>query len=129
MRSKTSLYGENAGRIWKVVNEKSSVDEQTLKQITMLNNEEFHAAIGWLARENKIKKTDDAYSLDDSNLEKDIGTTAGRIWKILDIWEEADIHTLKKLADTPDEDIYAGLGWLAREGKVDISEQNRFYLK
>lgn len=129
MRSRLLLYGENAGRIWQVVNEKSSIDEETLKQTTMLDNEEFYAAIGWLARENKIKKTNNFYSLDASNLGKDIGTNAGKIWKILDIWEEADIQTLKKLVDASNEEIYASLGWLAREGKIDKNNQNRYYLK
>lgn len=129
VRSSISLYGEDAGRVWQVVNEKLSVDEQTLKLTTMLDGEEFYAAIGWLARENKIKKTNNIYSLDASNLGEDIGANAGKIWKILDIWEEADIQTLKKLADTSDEEIYLSLGWLAREGKIDKNDQNRYYLK
>ncbi len=129
VRSSISLCGENAGRVWHVVNEKLSVDEQTLKLTAMLGEEEFYTAIGWLARENKIKKTNNFYSLDASNLSKDIGTNAGKIWKILDIWEEADIQTLQQLADTSHEEIYTGLGWLAREGKIDKNDQNRYYLK
>ncbi|MDG6229646.1 MAG: winged helix-turn-helix domain-containing protein [Candidatus Thermoplasmatota archaeon] len=124
-----SQYGEKAGRVWHIVNERSEVDEQTLKQTAMLSKEDFHAAIGWLAREGKIRKTGTCYSLDDTNLSDDIGTVAGRIWKILDIWEDADLQTLKKLSDVTDEEIYAGLGWLAREGKVDKTEQNRYYIK
>jgi hypothetical protein len=129
VRSITSLYGENAGRIWQLVNEKTSADEQTIKQSTMMNKENFHAAVGWLAREDKIKRTGDVYSLDSTNLSQDIGSVAGRVWKILDIWEEADLQTLKKLADMSDEEVYAGLGWLAREGKIDKTEQDRYYLK
>ena len=129
VRSKTSLYGESAGRIWQVISKESTVDEQTLKQATMLGKEEFHAAIGWLAREDKIRRTGDLYSLDTTNLSEDIGDIAGRIWKILDIWEEADLQTLKNLSDASDEEIYAGLGWLAREGKIDLTDQNRYYLK
>lgn len=129
MRSITTLYGENAGKVWQLVNEKNGVDEQTLKQSTMLNKEEFHAAIGWLAREDKIKKNGDTYHLDRTNLSNDVGSVAGRVWKILDIWEEADLQTLKKLADISDEEVYSGLGWLAREGKIDKTDQNRYYLK
>jgi len=119
VRNLTTKFGENAGKIWQTLYNTGNADEEALQEKTRLSKNDFYAGIGWLARENKIKKTSDYYSLDNTNLTDNVGVIAGRVWKILDIWDEADITTLKKLSDSSEEDVYAALGWLAREGKVD----------
>jgi hypothetical protein len=119
----------NAGKIWQHLEEKGVYDEKTLMKTTRLTKKDFYTGVGWLARENKIKKEDKKYYVGNTNLTEQVGSIAGRVWKILDIWEEADIVTLKKLADVPEEDIYAALGWLAREGKISFDEDQGYRLK
>lgn len=131
MRNDVTRFGENAGKIWSALNEQGdAVDEKTLMKLTNLSNQELYAAIGWLARENKIRKEDKkGYRLGNTNLTEEVGTVAGRIWKILDIWGEADIETIRKLAGSRDEEIYAAIGWLAREGKIQVDETQTYRLK
>ena len=51
---KNSNIGENAGVVWRTLNEKKfSWDE--LVKVTGLHPLELACAIGWLAKENKIK--------------------------------------------------------------------------
>ena len=64
-----------------------------------------------------------------TNLEDNIGSTAGKVFKILDIWEQADINTMKRLSNQNDEEVYAALGWLAREDKLTIDNDLKFRLK
>ena len=129
VRKISTEFGENAGKIWKILSEKGKQCEDSLKDTTELDAKSFHAAIGWLARENKISKDDDQYHLDATNLTEEIGTTAGKVYKILDIWEQADIETLVKLADTEEHKIYTALGWLAREDKIDVKQNQEYSLK
>ena len=129
MREITTKFGNSAGKVWSALNDKGCLDKDKIIEITKLNENEFHSAVGWLARENKISKIDNNFKLDNTNLEKEIGTQAGRVWKILDIWEDADFTTIKKLSDLSDEQINCALGWLAREDKIDLSEKRKFTLK
>jgi len=128
VRNLTTKFGDNAGKIWQVLNQNENSDEDELKEKTHLAKNEIHAGIGWLARENKIKKEDENYTLDSTNLTDTVGSTAGRLWKILDIWDEADLITLKKLSGSSEEEVYAALGWLAREGKIN-HDSGRYTLK
>ena len=49
-----------------------------------------------------------------------IGENAGLIWNALQ--EGAlSLKALKKATKLKDKEVYAALGWLAREGKVNIS--------
>ena len=130
MRNDITRFGENAGRIWSVLNERSDItEEKTLMKLTKLSDKELHAAIGWLARENKIRKENRGYILGDTNLTEEVGTIAGRIWKILDIWGEADIDTIRKLSGSNDKEIFAAIGWLARENKIQIDDTQTYRLK
>lgn len=119
VRNLTTKFGENAGRIWHTLYQTGNSEEEQLQEHTKLSKDEFYAGIGWLARENKIKKINDYYKLDSTNLTDQVGTVAGRVWKILDIWDEADIVTLQKLSDCSEEEVFTALGWLAREGKIE----------
>lgn len=49
-----------------------------------------------------------------------IGIYAGNIWQALDKAESLGVKQIKKIAKLKDKEVYAGLGWLAREGKVEI---------
>ena len=130
MRDIATKFGENAGKIWMALNEKGCLKKEKILEITNLEENDFNAGVGWLARENKISRDDkECYKLDATNLVSDLGRKAGRIWKILDIWGDADYITIKKLSDLGDEEIYVALGWLSREDKIWVDGKQRFNLK
>jgi hypothetical protein len=61
-------------------------------------------------------------------LEK-IGNDAGSIWKMLDEKGIQSIKDLKRKAQLKDKEIYAAIGWLAREEKlVFIEKDDELYL-
>ena len=55
----------------------------------------------------------------------DIGITAGEIWHYLDENSEASIGKLTQELKQTDRMILLGLGWLAREGKLDTIKRQR----
>ena len=123
-------FGENAGKIWSALNEKGQLRKKDLLEITQLKDSDFYTGVGWLARENKISKDDKGwYKLDNTNLASTIGSNAGRIWKIMDIWEGVEIPTIKKLANIDVREVYSALGWLAKENKINVDEKQRYTLK
>ena len=130
MRSKIEKFGINAGKIWDVLNVKGALNKKKILETTKLNNKDFYLALGWLARENKIYREEkNNYRLDETNLTGEIGKIAGRIWKIIDIWDEVDMTSIKKLSGANDNQIYSGIGWLAREEKIKIDNNQKFRLK
>ena len=130
VRSHTTKFGDNAGKIWNVLNENGCQDKLNIMRIANLNEDDFQIGVGWLARENKIREEDEnCFKLDNTNLDRKIGTHAGKIWKILDIWGDADFTTIKRLSDLDNNDIHNALGWLAREDKICENEKQRFTLK
>lgn len=54
-------------------------------------------------------------------LEK-IGTNAGKVWAQLDEDGRLNIKQLKKAVKLTDKDLYAALGWLARENKLVLQQ-------
>ena len=86
---------------------------------TKLDEDDFYAAIGWLAKENKICKTGSKYNLGTTNLNKKIGRNAGKIWKTLNEIGYIDAPYLPRLAGVAQNDAYTAVGWLAREGKLN----------
>ena len=50
-----------------------------------------------------------------------IGTNAGLVWNAL-LGGNLDIKALKKATKLNDKDVYAALGWLAREDKIYFVE-------
>jgi len=126
----TTKFGGSAGSIWTALNEKGPLKKEEIQEITHLNKDDLHAGLGWLARENKIfKENDNSYKLDNTNLESEIGTKAGRLWRIMDIWGEVEFDTIKRLSDLNEEQIHLALGWLAREDKINIDEKHKYSLK
>ena len=51
-----------------------------------------------------------------------IGINAGKVWSILDESGEQSIKELRKASGLVYYDLYAALGWLARENKVVLEE-------
>lgn len=57
-----------------------------------------------------------------------IGELAGRIWRTLDEEGELKVTSLKKQLEAPDAQVYLALGWLAREGKLEMKPAGRSWL-
>ncbi len=55
------------------------------------------------------------------NTEK-IGTDAGTVWVALNGADALGIKQLKKITKLKDKEVFAALGWLAREGKITINQ-------
>ena len=55
----TNKIGEDAGKVWKTLENQKEVDISSIANITNLKVSDAYSAIGWLAREDKIhiKKT------------------------------------------------------------------------
>jgi hypothetical protein len=58
-------------------------------------------------------------------MENEIGTCAGAIWRYLHSNGSVSIATLIKVIDHPRDVVLLGLGWLAREGKVQFESAGR----
>ncbi len=111
-------FGNNAGIVWDTLNKKGPQVQTKIQKLTKLREEEFYGAIGWLARENKVHKNKRTYKIGDTNLTNEIGSNAGKVWKILDSTNEVDVNTIARIAKIEKRDCYSALGWLAREGKI-----------
>ena len=49
------VYGKNAGIVWRTLNEKGKLGLRDISKFSKLSMLEANGAIGWLARENKVK--------------------------------------------------------------------------
>jgi len=125
MRDIILEFGINAGEVWNVLNSCGSCTESQLIENTRLSAKEVHAAIGWLARENKICKDGKLFKLGGTNLTVKHGENAGKIWYVLNTQGETDILHISKLAQMNEGDTYSALGWLAREGKINTKASGR----
>ncbi|HON19427.1 winged helix-turn-helix domain-containing protein [Anaerorudis cellulosivorans] len=56
-------------------------------------------------------------------MEEIIGMNAGKVWTQLDIAGRQNVKDLKKATKLREKDLYAALGWLAREGKLCFEEE------
>lgn len=54
-----------------------------------------------------------------------IGITAGEIWHYLEKHEEASVGKLTQELKQTERMILLGIGWLAREGKLNIEKRQR----
>jgi len=116
-------FGRNAGKVWHTLNTQGALPESKLMNATMLNENALHAAVGWLAREDKVRKDIFVYKLGETNLTTKIGDDAGKVWSVLVNHKEIEISTVgRTLAENTkmeEKDVYAALGWLAKEGKIE----------
>jgi len=110
--------GQNAGILWDVLNKEGPQVQTKLMKKTRLSENDFYGAVGWLARENKIRKDNRTYKIGETNLTEKIGTDAGKVWNALDGRNELDVSTIARLANIEKRDCYSALGWLAREKKI-----------
>ena len=54
-----------------------------------------------------------------------IGTWAGEVWNALNEQGTLVVKQIKKATKLKEKEIYAALGWLGREGKVNIAEDEK----
>ena len=54
-----------------------------------------------------------------------IGINAGKVWTVLDETGRQNVKDVKKTTKLTDKDLYAAVGWLAREGKVAMEEVDK----
>ena len=119
VRDVSVKFGEDAGKIWNTLFQRGRLSKDDLLSVAGLDDFEFQAGLGWLAREGKVSRVDDVFfMLGSTNLTEEIGFQAGRVWRVLDIWGEVDFVSLGRLSGLSDGEVYRALGWLAREGKV-----------
>ena len=129
--------GEFAGKIWTTLHAKGALSKNKIIEKTGLSEPEFYSAVGWLARENKISQDVDTeiYCLGTTNVSSSIGTTAGLIWQVIEMWGEVDLQSIIRLTHSNKRDVFCALGWLMREekieGKINHNNQdhNVFWLK
>lgn len=50
----TETIGSWAGLVWNALNEADALGTKQIKKITKLKDKELYAALGWLAREDKV---------------------------------------------------------------------------
>jgi hypothetical protein len=55
----TPIIGENAGKVWQALHSAGKLNFAQLRKATELDDRELNRAIGWLAREHKIKVVKD----------------------------------------------------------------------
>jgi len=55
-------------------------------------------------------------------MKEKIGSDAGAVWKELDGQGPKSVKELKKATKLTDKEIYAAIGWLAREEKLAFHE-------
>jgi hypothetical protein len=116
--------GFNAGKVWRTLNDKGSLEKQNIVELTNLSDDEFYSAIGWLARENKVSwDKQNSYKLGETNLTLEIGNNAGKVWRVMKVWGEVDVSLIKRLALIDEKHVCSALGWLAKEGKICFDEK------
>lgn len=55
-------------------------------------------------------------------MKEKIGHNAGIVWKCLESEGKKNLKDLKKACKLTEKDMYAALGWLAREGKIAFNQ-------
>ena len=109
--------GLNAGRIWDRLKDHTTLTKHQLCVKTGLSDDAFHAAVGWLARENKIQKNGEFYQLGVTNLNEPIGTNAGVVLRVLKELPYS-VMPIQELSEMTEQELHQSIGWLAREGNL-----------
>ncbi len=52
-----------------------------------------------------------------------IGDTAGEVWRYLKEHDSATLTTMVRAIGQPSEMVLMAVGWLAREGKLELSQE------
>lgn len=55
----------------------------------------------------------------------DVGDTAGHIWQFLRRSGKSSLTAVKRGTKAPEPVVLMAIGWLAREGKIDLHREGR----
>lgn len=55
----------------------------------------------------------------------EIGVNAGKVWNAIKDGEIKNVADVKKTSKLTDKDLYAAIGWLARESKIELTEEGK----
>ena len=58
-------------------------------------------------------------------MKEKIGSNAGIVWNVLNENGEMNLKDVKKVTKLAEKDLYAALGWLSREDKAVIVENEK----
>lgn len=114
----------NAGKVWEVLHENQSLTQHQILKETGLTTDKFHQAVGWLSREDKIRKDGEFFSLSETNLTASIGSNAGVVITVLDDLTDS-VESLEQLTKIQSDDFHQAVGWLAREGHFQQPSENQ----
>ena len=53
-----------------------------------------------------------------------IGNWAGQVWNVLDAKGAETFKQVKKETKLKEKELYAAIGWLGREGKLNLAEKD-----
>jgi hypothetical protein len=56
---------------------------------------------------------------------KTIGETAGLVWSFLQSHGESTLSSVEKGVQAPKSMVSMAVGWLAREGKIEVKDEKR----
>ncbi len=112
------IIGLNAGKIWKLLSTQVTQTKHQICAKENLSDNAFYEALGWLARENKVRNDGEFFRLGETNLTEKIGENAGIVLKVLCElpYSVTPIHDLVVMTE---HELHQALGWLAREGKLE----------
>ena len=102
-------FGRNAGKVWNVLSDNNKLTENELIELTSLREYELYIAIGWLAKEDKIKKEGDYFKLEKTNLIEHTGKNAGILWNFLSKEGNIDINRLLNKLKIDEKDIFSAI--------------------
>ena len=122
MKDIIETFGKSSGKVWNTLNKYGPLTQTSLIKYSGLAENDFYAAVGWLARENKIAKVGTKYQLSETNLTSKIGEDAGKIWNLLNSHGDCDISLIATIHQIKVRDAYSALGWLAREDKIQMTK-------
>ncbi len=63
-------FGQNAGKIWRTLKSNGALTKKEVIKETNISLRDFYAAIGWLARENKIFQNGEFFAIDENDFNK-----------------------------------------------------------
>lgn len=121
--------GNEAGAVWNAILASDQASFTKIRNETQLKNNEVYEAIGWLAREDKVKREGRRYKLDSTNLTPEIGENAGKIYDALHENNQLTMNDLLKSGRINRKNVWTAIGWLAREDKLEMDEMGRLKLK
>jgi len=131
MDENNKQIGTFAGKIWNMLNESGPLNQKEIIENIKLENFEFYLGIGWLIKENKINKSkqNGMYQLGDSNLTEEIEKNAELIKNKFKNQSKKNVAEISKSTELRPREVYTALGWIAREGNLDIFDDKTLQKK